>query len=222
MSELNDRQLATKIHQACKEKGQKHSVILNVLTKHRGYRSIQSADKPVVGAISEQSAQSTDSHKRAMVALLIHMRTDIYRHYPNYDLLPIMLSEALDAPEVDAGDSLFSFFFNKAYSDIFDVIPALERAKALFEKMEDFVSCTPGGVDSNADDFIANSPLAQSKDAELVDFIVRELFECSDGEDDKQDAQCRAMANAYHDVESVFDGLDTPFYKMQINQLKGA
>ena len=56
--------------------------------------------------------------------------------------------------------------------------------------------------------------------AELVDFIVRELHECSEGEDDKQGSQCQAMENAYHDIESLLDALRTPFYEMQINQLK--
>tara|TARA_Y100001973_G_C5200800_1_gene337444 strand:- start:983 stop:1645 length:663 start_codon:yes stop_codon:yes gene_type:complete len=217
MSALNERQLATKIHQTCKEKGLKQSVILNVLTKHKGYRSIQAADTP---AVTDDGVDNKVDVSKEKLALMIHMRTDIYRHYPQYDLLPITLSEVLDKPEVDAGDSLFSFFFNKAYSDIFDVIPALERAQYLFENIEILVDATEGGVDSSAEDFIANSPLANSKDAELVDFIVRELHECSEGEDDKQGSQCQAMENAYHDIESLLDALRTPFYEMQINQLK--
>jgi hypothetical protein len=213
MSELNDRQLATKILQACKEQGLKHTVILNVLTKHKGMRSIQCADK----SNSEYSDKIKLEEKNA---LMHHLRTELYCHYPDNDLLNIVLDEAIDEPKVRTDDALFDFFFNKAYDDIFDVIPALERAYSLLEDMEVFISRSGKAVDVSEKGLIANSPLSKSKDVDLLAFIITELHDCSDGEIDPVGAQCTAMENAHHDVESVMEGLNIAFYEKRLARLK--
>jgi hypothetical protein len=213
MTELNNRQLATKIHQACKEHGLKQTVILDVLVKHKGMRSIQCADK----SNSEYSGKIKLEEKNA---LMHHLRTELYCHYPDNDLLNIVLDEVIDEPKVRTDDALFDFFFNKAYDDIFDVIPALERAYSLLEDMEVFIARSGKAVDVSENGIIANSPLSKSNDVDLLAFIISELHDCSEGEIDPVGAQCTAMENAYHDVETVMEGLNIPFYEKRLSILK--
>lgn len=214
MTELNVRQLATKIHQACKEHGLKQTVILDVLVKHKGMRSIQCSDQLNTNLVKGH-ALSED-----MLTITYDIRKDIYCHYPDNDLLGVSLDEIINEPKVDVDDGLFQYFFNKAYSDIFDIIPALERAYSLFEYLELFIAQTNGGVEPHSEKFISDSPLSKCRDVELIKFIINELDDCSKGEDYPCDAQCNAMEKAYHDIESILEGLNLHFYNTKLTSLK--
>jgi len=109
----NLRKIASSIVAACKSKGLKQSVVLDVLAKSQGFRSIQCAE----------SAQSNTTDISLTEKIII--REVMARAYPGSDMLPLNLftESALDTVEV--GDTLFSWMWSLTNTGLLEVIKTL-------------------------------------------------------------------------------------------------
>jgi hypothetical protein len=98
------RQLASQIVSACKEKGLKHTVVLDTLTKHAGYRSHQASD----------NVTSPSRLIQPVCGSTIYLQGVLFANYPDADILPLRLQDILGrlVTEEEVGDRAFSDTWN--------------------------------------------------------------------------------------------------------------
>jgi hypothetical protein len=98
------RQLASQIISACKEKGLKHTVVLDTLTKNAGYRSHQASDK----------VTSPLQLTQPVCGSTIYLQGLLLANYPDADLLPLRFQDIVGrlVTEEEVGDRAFSDTWN--------------------------------------------------------------------------------------------------------------
>lgn len=97
------RQLSSEIVNTCRAKGLKQSVVLDVLSKHQGYRSHQASD-----AATQNKATSIS------LAGISYLQGVLFNTYPDGDLLPITFSQVAGKllDNADVGDAPFTEAWN--------------------------------------------------------------------------------------------------------------
>jgi hypothetical protein len=109
----NIRKIASSIVSACKKKGLKQSVVLDVLAKSQGFRSIQCAES--TKANSDDIYMSEKLITRGVLA----------RAYPGHDDLALNVLKESCNDFVEVGDTLFSWMWSLTNSGLIETIKAL-------------------------------------------------------------------------------------------------
>tara|TARA_R110001583_G_scaffold161109_1_gene313011 strand:- start:3617 stop:4456 length:840 start_codon:yes stop_codon:yes gene_type:complete len=125
----NLRALASKVVSACREKGLKQSVIMDVLAKSSGYRSIQCA---------EGNVQSGDSVTQEEMIVL---RTLLFSSDLDYTLdIPVSLFEVAGQNHVSVGDPLFEWMWSLTESGFVEMLKKLLAVNSKFSIVYDYIS----------------------------------------------------------------------------------
>jgi len=194
------RHLATAIVTACQTKDNakhvKQSTVLDVLTKHEGYRSIQARD----------NATAKRNDDKPLPSDVIALRGLLYANYPHSDLLPIELGEAITfkgslVSHPDWGsDAPFAVMWDLLSDEHHAAVDELERWDRLCDRLEDVIE---SGTDAINEVLIAFPP-------RIAKFLHTEFDEVTDDTmlPVKQAAEkYRALERFQSDVESVTDAL---------------
>lgn len=153
----NIRKIASSIVSACKKKGLKQSVVLDVLAKSQGFRSIQCAES--TKANSDDISMSEKLITRGVLA----------RAYPGHDDLAFNVLKESCNDSVEIGDTLFSWMWSLTNNGLIQTIKALG-----FVNMQvGFV----GELCSGAPIENYSSVLEKAFPAEVVKFLQIELRE---------------------------------------------
>ncbi|MEC9318255.1 MAG: hypothetical protein VYD08_00030 [Pseudomonadota bacterium] len=196
------RHLATAIVTACQTKDNakhvKQSTVLDVLAKHEGFRSIQASDNAASPSTTDETAPLSSD--------VIALRGMLYANYPNADLLPIELSEAITfkgslVSHPDWGcDAPFAVMWDLLSDELHAAVDELERWNRLCDRLDGVIE---SGTDAINEVLIAFPP-------RIAQFLHAEFDEVTDDTmlPVKQAAEkYRVLERFQYDIESVTDAL---------------
>ena len=194
------RHLATAIVKACQTKDNakhvKQSTVLDVLTKHEGYRSIQARD----------NATATRNDDKPLSSDVIALRGLLYANYPHSDLLPIELGEAItfkgslvSHPEWGS-DAPFAIMWDLLSEDLYSSVDKLEDWYDLCNELNSVIGDNEEAVENALDAFPPR----------IKQFLKIEFSEVADDsmEAEQQSSEKRnALGNFQHEVDCVIEAL---------------